>query len=135
MRKTMGATRRQLLGQFLVESLVIASIAMVVAIAALEMIIPLLNNAANKALTIDYLRTLPWLVLTTVVVGLVAGAYPAWLITRATPIEALREVLTANGRTTVGEPIWARYDPPWKPWFLRRNEVLVPVGEQAGEST
>jgi putative ABC transport system permease protein len=91
MRKTMGASQRQLLGQFLVESLVITSIAMVVAIAALELIIPLLNNAANKALTINYLETLPWLVTTTVVVGLLAGAYPAWLITRATPIEALRD--------------------------------------------
>jgi putative ABC transport system permease protein len=91
MRKTMGASQRQLLGQFLVESLVITAIAMVVAIAALELIIPLLNNAANKALTIDYLQTLPWLVLTTAVVGLLAGAYPAWLITRATPIEALRD--------------------------------------------
>jgi putative ABC transport system permease protein len=91
MRKTMGASQRQLLGQFLVESLVITAISMVVAIAALELIIPLLNNAANKALKIDYLQTLPWLVLTTVVVGLLAGAYPAWLITRATPIEALRD--------------------------------------------
>ena len=61
LRKTMGASRRQLILQFLVESLVIAAIAMVIAIAALEIIIPLLNNAANKALTIDYLRTLPWL--------------------------------------------------------------------------
>ena len=90
MRKTMGASQRQLLGQFLVESLVITAIAMVVAIAALELIIPLLNNAASKALSIDYVRTMPWLVLTTVVVGLLAGAYPAWLITRASPIEALR---------------------------------------------
>ena len=91
MRKTMGASQRQLLGQFLVESLVITAISMAVAVAALELIIPLLNNAANKALEIDYVQTLPWLVLTTVVVGLLAGAYPAWLITRATPIEALRD--------------------------------------------
>ena len=91
MRKTMGASQKQLLSQFLVESLVIATIAMVVAIAALELIIPLLNNAANKAVTIDYLATLPWLVATVLVVGLLAGAYPAWLITRATPIEALRD--------------------------------------------
>jgi len=91
MRKTMGASQRQLLGQFLVESLVITAIAMVVAIAALELIIPLLNSAANKALRINYLETLPWLVITTAVVGLLAGAYPAWLITRATPIEALRD--------------------------------------------
>ena len=91
MRKTMGAGQRQLLTQFLVESLVITSIAMVIAIAALEVIIPLLNNAAGKAITIDYLETLPWLVATTVLVGLLAGIYPAWLITRASPIDALRD--------------------------------------------
>jgi hypothetical protein len=26
-----------------------------------------------------------------------------------------------------GEPVWARYDPPFKPWFMRRNEILIPV--------
>jgi putative ABC transport system permease protein len=91
MRKTMGAGQRQLLTQFLVESLVITTIAMVIAIAALEIVIPLLNNATNKAITIDYLRTLPWLLATTILVGLLAGLYPAWLITRASPIDALRE--------------------------------------------
>jgi putative ABC transport system permease protein len=91
MRKTMGAGQRQLLTQFLVESLVITAIAMVIALAALEIIIPLLNNAANKALAINYLQTLPWLVATTVLVGLLAGLYPAWLITRASPIDALRD--------------------------------------------
>ncbi len=91
MRKTMGAGQGQLLMQFLVESLVITAIAMVIALAALEIIIPLLNNAASKALSIDYLTTLPWLVATTVLVGLLAGLYPAWLITRASPIDALRD--------------------------------------------
>ncbi len=92
MRKTMGATQRQLLTQFLIESLVIATIAMVFAIAALEMVIPLFNNAANKVLTLDYAATLPWLILTTLGVGLFAGLYPAWLITRTNPIEALRDI-------------------------------------------
>ena len=27
----------------------------------------------------------------------------------------------------VGEPKWARYDPPFTPWFLRRNEILIPI--------
>ena len=44
-------------------------------------------------------------------------------------LDELRVVLAANGRSTIGEPIWARYDPPWKPWFLRRNEVLVELDE------
>ncbi len=92
MRKTMGAERGQLLIQFLVESLTITAIAMVVAIAALEIVIPLFNNMADKVMELDYLRTLPWLVATTAAVGLVAGAYPAWLITRASPIDALRDV-------------------------------------------
>ena len=35
------------------------------------------------------------------------------------------------GLSTVGEPIWARYNPPFMPWFLRRNEILVPVGDPA----
>ena len=92
MRKTMGATRRQLLTQFLIESLVIASIAMIIAIAALEMVIPLFNNATNKVLTLNYAATLPWLLITTVLVGLLAGLYPAWLITRTNTIDALRDI-------------------------------------------
>lgn len=35
--------------------------------------------------------------------------------------------ITRKGWKTIGEPIWARYDPPFMPWFLRRNEILIPV--------
>ncbi len=31
------------------------------------------------------------------------------------------------GLTSTGDSIWARYNPPFTPWFLRRNEVLIPV--------
>jgi len=92
MRKTMGAGQSQLLVQFLVESLLIATIAMIMAIAALEFVIPLFNNAAGKVMTLDYVQTLPWLIGTTALVGILAGLYPAWLITRASPIDALRDV-------------------------------------------
>ncbi len=92
MRQTMGASKRQLLTQFLVESLTIATIAMIFAVATLEVIIPLFNNATNKVLTINYLQTLPWLIITTLIVGLLAGTYPAWLITRTKPIDALRDI-------------------------------------------
>jgi len=39
----------------------------------------------------------------------------------------LTDTLEKAGRTVVGEPIWARYDPPWTPWFQRRSEVLIVV--------
>jgi hypothetical protein len=32
-----------------------------------------------------------------------------------------------RGHTKVGNPIWARYNPPFTPWFLRRNEILIPI--------
>ena len=37
--------------------------------------------------------------------------------------------IKVNNLTVEGEPTWARYDPPFKPWFMRRNEVLIPVGK------
>ncbi len=40
---------------------------------------------------------------------------------------ALRAVLKARGWAVVGAPVIARYDPPFMPAFLRRNEVLLPV--------
>ncbi len=39
----------------------------------------------------------------------------------------LQGVIENRGLKPVGEPVWARYDPPFMPWFLRRNEVLIPV--------
>ena len=39
----------------------------------------------------------------------------------------LRAWIAAQGLEATGEPVWARYDPPFKPWFMRRNEILVPV--------
>jgi hypothetical protein len=39
----------------------------------------------------------------------------------------LEEYIQTRGLTKTGEPVWARYDPPFMPWFLRRNEVLIPI--------
>lgn len=37
-----------------------------------------------------------------------------------------------NDFVATGEASWARYDPPFKPWFMRRNEILIPVGKKSG---
>ncbi len=39
----------------------------------------------------------------------------------------LREWMKAQGLAAAGDPVWARYNAPFMPWFLRRNEVLVPL--------
>jgi DNA gyrase inhibitor GyrI len=39
----------------------------------------------------------------------------------------LEEWMRREGLVSTGDPVWARYDPPWTLWFLRRNEILFPV--------
>ena len=39
----------------------------------------------------------------------------------------LERFVAERGWQVAGEPVIARYDPPWKPFFLRRNEVLIPL--------
>jgi hypothetical protein len=45
---------------------------------------------------------------------------------------ALRSALTRDNRTWTGEPTYARFDPPWKPGFLKYSEVLVELAEPVG---
>jgi putative ABC transport system permease protein len=97
LRKTMGASRFQLLQQFLVESIMFVAIAMLITLVLLEFLVPAFNAAAGRNMEIDYAEVIVWLLTTMIVVGVVAGAYPAYMITRTTPIEALR-----NGKSTSG---------------------------------
>ncbi len=39
----------------------------------------------------------------------------------------LEQWIRKNKLKIAGEASWARYDPPFKPWFLRRNEILIPI--------
>ncbi len=40
-------------------------------------------------------------------------------------LEGLTRALGTSGLSTQGEPLWARYDPPFKPWFMRTNEIQL----------
>jgi hypothetical protein len=46
----------------------------------------------------------------------------------------LREWIQQRGLEPISEPVWARYDPPFMPWFLRHNEVLIEVRERGSET-
>lgn len=39
----------------------------------------------------------------------------------------LRKGMAAAGLTAAGDPVWMRYDAPFTPGFLRRNEILIPI--------
>ena len=46
-------------------------------------------------------------------------------------LQQLQSALERDGLRAVGEPRFARFDPPMKPWFLRRNEVHIDVEDTA----
>lgn len=43
--------------------------------------------------------------------------------------QKLLAALARDGVEVAGAPRYARFNPPWTPWFMRRNEVVVPIGE------
>jgi hypothetical protein len=47
-----------------------------------------------------------------------------------TQLAALQSAMEHEHIKASGSPIWARYDPPFMPWFLRRNEIMIPVSRE-----
>lgn len=50
-------------------------------------------------------------------------------------LERLREWIAERGLTEAGPPVWARYNSPMTPAFLRRNEVLIPLADPVASDT
>jgi hypothetical protein len=50
----------------------------------------------------------------------------------AEQLAALRAFMAERKLVAAGEPVFARYDPPFMPWFLRRNEIQIPLRPEAG---
>jgi len=92
-RKVVGATRRSLVAQFIGESLLYVGIAMVVAMACLELLIPWFNAYATANLAFAYWRD-PWLfgalVALVFTVGALAGIYPAMTLSSFRPASVLK---------------------------------------------
>ena len=42
-------------------------------------------------------------------------------------VAELESYIAEAGFTTNGAPRFARFDPPWTPWFMRRNEIQIPI--------
>jgi len=93
LRKMAGATRRQLIGQFLGESLMLSAIAMLIALTIVELTTPWIGQLLNADLSIAYFgergMALPALLLFAVN-GLAGGLYPAFYLSRFRPAHVLR---------------------------------------------
>ncbi len=100
LRKTLGAGPMQLLSQFIIESITVTSLAMIVALVILEGMLPVFNSMAGKGIALNYSEILPTIIGTVFVVGIVSGSYPAYLITKTSPVEALRDVGTKGQAST-----------------------------------
>lgn len=42
-------------------------------------------------------------------------------------LSSLQEWMKSQNLESAGEPVWARYNAPFTPWFMRRNEILIPL--------
>lgn len=91
-RKVLGASRKQIIMQFLTEAVVLSLIALLLALAFVEMTLPIFNTLSDKvlALHIKDPTLLITVLLLAVIVGCLSGLYPAFFISSFQPIKALK---------------------------------------------
>jgi putative ABC transport system permease protein len=100
-RKVIGAQRKEIISQFLSESVLITWFAVALAMAATSFLLPMINHLANTNLAFDSL--LQWQILVPVlllpfVIGLISGIYPAIFMSSFLPVKVLKGIIkTGSG--------------------------------------
>jgi putative ABC transport system permease protein len=92
-RKVAGSLRRQLIMQFLAESILVGFFSLLLALAIAVLLLPLFNQLSGKEIHVANLFSgwqLPILVTLILVVGLLAGSYPALYLSSFRPVEVLK---------------------------------------------
>ncbi len=105
LRKVMGATRGQVALQFLGEAVVIAFASLVFALVAVELALPIYNEAIGKDLSLDLMSDLPMLIALlagAVLTGLISGSYPALYLSRFLPARILKSNNSSEGSGQFG---------------------------------
>src|SRR5690606_19854190 len=92
LRKTIGAHKSNLIGQFLTESLLYSLISFVLALVLARVLLPTFHAMAGKAIEISWTAWwfLPALLAAALVVGLLAVLYPAFYLSAFRPVEVLK---------------------------------------------
>ena len=93
LRKVVGGTKSQLVWQFLGESFLITAIATVFAVILFKSVIPFYNNITSKEIHFENTIT-PYnvgiILILIIVIGMLAGFYPAWFVASFNPISSLK---------------------------------------------
>jgi len=102
-RKVLGATRRQLLFQFLAESVLLCLIALLLALSLAEVMLPHFNRLAGKTLSLPFSDPgfLAGAIVLAIITGLASGLYPAFSIISSQPAQSLQGSLTVGS----GRPV------------------------------
>lgn len=98
-RKSVGADRRHLVYQFLSESIIIVFLAMIAAVFFVSLVIPLMKSITGKELELVKFinwQTVPALTVVLFVVGILAGSYPAFVLSGFRPVQILKGISVAN---------------------------------------
>ncbi len=99
-RKAIGSDRRALVVQFLLEALLMSTVAAVAGLVLCYLLLPMFNTLAGRELVFS-LRLFPelgWLIAgITLLVGIVSGSYPAFVLSRFRPVEVLKHSVRVGG--------------------------------------
>lgn len=99
LRKTLGSLRKQMVAQFLSESLLYSSVSVILALFACYALLPSFNLLSGKQLGMEVLVNpvfIGCLLLLIIFVGIVAGSYPAFYLTSFNPVEVLKGKVRAG---------------------------------------
>jgi putative ABC transport system permease protein len=99
LRKVVGAGRRQIISQFLGESLFISFLALLIAICLVWLLLPVFNQLTDKKLAVHLLDGKIFLILAIMALatGLISGSYPALFLSGFKPVKVLKGNLKAMG--------------------------------------
>lgn len=97
-RKVNGAIKTALIGQFMLEALLVTSLAVAIALVALVALLPQFNLLTGKHIPAPLIDRSFWIgmIALTVVTGLIAGSYPALLLSSFRPIQVLKQNLKSG---------------------------------------
>lgn len=103
-RKTMGASRNQLIRQFMGESFIIVLVSMVISVGLIQVSLPVFNALAGRALELDaqnWICLIAFLCAISLVTGLFAGSYPAFFLSSFQPAKALKNKRLGGGSSNL----------------------------------